>query len=523
VSERFRLTAPLLLLLILTFGFRFLQLGADPPANFSWSGGYFADEGFWSHNARNSVLFGNPVQDEWDARIVSPIFARFQQLIFHIFGPGFIQVRIIGILSSLLLACASYFIFRRNYDPQKSFLISVLILFNYPMMVLGRQGILDPFAAMLAWLAFLFALRESSLGPFLSGVFFVAACVTKYLMIYAAVPLLLLFWPQKRMLPFLFGVIAAIVPWLLLNYIPNRTLLGAYSSYYASQQSWNPAAVVKNILLQPFYLYFVKSPAILTLGNLGLWYFLLRFRKLNVLQRVCFLWLLSGILFFAIWRYRPERYYTSLIPVLAAMSAFVLLEWEEITAFLREGRVRWLVVAGLLLPVMQIAFVLLDRFAGWNYVPPQLGIHSFDAILFIGFSAVVLIAKPRKIGWIFLAVFLLSDLRNYSAWMLHPQYSALKISHDLQNRAPKGVIAGQWAPELCLGNDLRVVPVWRGFVNSGDPFQKYGITDVLQWKYPLGGEKFEEWFPQEFQKFQLVTKYRIKDSDLYLYERKENP
>jgi 4-amino-4-deoxy-L-arabinose transferase-like glycosyltransferase len=123
VSERIRLTAPLFLLLILTFGFRFLQLDADPPPDFSWSGGYFADEGFWSHNARNSVRFGNPVQDDWDARIVSPIFARLQQLIFHLFGSGFVQVRIIAVLSSLLLACASYFIFRRDYDPQKTFLI----------------------------------------------------------------------------------------------------------------------------------------------------------------------------------------------------------------------------------------------------------------------------------------------------------------------------------------------------------------------------------------------------------------
>ena len=124
------------------------------------------------------------------------------------------------------------------------------------------------------------------------------------------------------------------------------------------------------------------------------------------------------------------------------------------------------------------------------------------------------------IAWGFVIVFLFSDFRNYSAWMLKPQFAALEISKDLQARAPHGVITGQWAPELCLGNDLRAIPVWRGFVNSHDPFRKFGITHVLQWKYPLGGEKFEEWYPEDFRNFRVVTKYRIKGSDLILYERK---
>jgi len=524
MTERIRLTVPFFLLLLLTFGFRTLQLDADPPPDFSWSGGYFADEGFWSHNARNAVLFDDPVQDEWDARIVSPIFARVQQLIFHLFGAGFTQVRIVGVLSSLLLAGVSFLLFRRQFDTQKSFLISVLIAFNYPMMVLGRQGILDPFAAALAWLAFLLAMRESSLSCVLAGICLVGACVTKYLMIYTALPLLLLFWTPRKILPFVVGIAAAVIPWLLLNYFPHKELLSAYSAFYASQQSWEFAAVLKNMALQPFFLYFVKTPAILCMGNVALWFFLLRYRKSNPLERACFVWLVSGILFFAIWRYRPVRYYTSLIPVLAALAAFALFRIEEIAEAFREGKFRLLLVTGILLPVVQIAFVLIDRLAGWNFVPSQLGIHTADAILFIAFSGVVIIAlrssKRKWVGWGFVVVFLLSDFWNYSEWMLKPEYSALMISRDLQARAPHAVVTGQWAPELCLANDLRAIPVWRGFVNSKDPFRKYGITHVLQWEYALGGEKFEDWYPEDFQNFHLVTKYSIKGSDLNLYERK---
>jgi hypothetical protein len=63
--------------------------------------------------------------------------------------------------------------------------------------------------------------------------------------------------------------------------------------------------------------------------------------------------------------------------------------------------------------------------------------------------------------------------------------------------------------------------VWYGFVNSNHPFEKYGITHVLAWRYALGGEKFEQWYPEEFRHFHAVCTYRIKDSDLVLYERQK--
>ena len=503
-----------------------VQLEADPPSDFSWSGGYFADEGFWSHNARNAVLFGNPVQDEWDARIVSPVFARIQQILFGFFGAGFTQVRLIGVISSLLIAAASFLLFRSQFDPQSSFFFSILVSLNYPMMVLGRQGILDPFAAAICLLALVLALRGSILSSFVAGVLLVVCCVTKYLMIYAAVPFLFIVWNSQKHVPFLTGLGITVLFWFFLNYLPHKELLSAYSAYYASQQSWEIGAVLKNIVLQPFYLYFVKTPAILCLGNLALWFWLVRFKTSGKLEKICFLWLLSGILFFALWKYRPFRYYTSLIPPLAAMAGFMLIQFKDVTDTIRSTKFRVLIYAGILLPALQLGFVLLDRIAEWNVVPQQLGIHTMDTVLLIVLSGILVWTlgdsggRRKYLAWAFVAVFLLSDLRNYLSWMLKPEYTAVQISRDLENRAPHGVLTGQWAPELCLGNNLRAIPVWQGFVNSRNPFQRFGITHILQWKYPLGGEKFEKWYPEDFQNFRFVTKYRIKDSDLILYERK---
>jgi 4-amino-4-deoxy-L-arabinose transferase-like glycosyltransferase len=457
---------------------------------------------------------------------VSPVFARIQQLIFALFGAGFTQVRLIGVISSLLIAAASFLFFRSQFDVQSSFFFSILVSMNYPMMVLGRQGILDPFAAAICILALVLAIRGSVLSSLIAGALFVICCVTKYLMIYAAVPFLFVVWNSKKQFPFLIGLGITGLFWLFLNYLPHEELFIAYNAYYASQQSWEIGTVLKNILLQPFYLYFVKSPAILCLGNLALWFWLVRFKTSGKLEKICFLWLLSGILFFALWNYRPFRYYTSLIPPLAAMAGFILLQFTDVSDTIRSTRFRSLIYLGIILPPLQLGIVLLDRIAKWNIVPEQLGIHSIDAVLLILLSGVLIWTlkgggvRRKYLAWAFVAVFLLSDLRNYLSWMVKPEYAAVQISRDLENRAPHGVLTGQWAPELSLGNKLRAIPVWQGFVNSRKPFQRFGITHILQWQYPLGGEKFGQWYPDDFQHFHFVTKYRIKDSDLLLYERK---
>jgi 4-amino-4-deoxy-L-arabinose transferase-like glycosyltransferase len=518
--------ATVFLLLFVVTGFRILQLGADPPADFSWSGGYFADEGFWSHNARNAVLFGGPVQDDWDARTVSPVFARLQEASFRLFGPGFLQVRLIALFSSLLIALAAFALFKTQLNAQVAFLYAVLVSLNYPMMVLGRQGILDPFAAALCLVGLVLAMRASTLSLFVAGALFVAACVTKYLMVYAIVPFIYVLWSSKRYWPFVAGTLVTALIWFFIHYLPNRELLSAYSAYYASQQSWELTAVLKNILTQPFYLYFIKTPAILCLANLGIWLFMAGLmNRAPTSVKLCFLWLIAGIIFFALWRYRPFRYYTSLIPPMAAIATFVLFRLNHL-ATLTPLKPRLLIYAGALLPILQAGFLLLDRYANWHIVPAELGIHPLDAILLIVLSAIVLWSilsggnRVRYAAWAFVIVFFLSDMRNYLGWMLKPEYNAMAISRDLSQRAPNGIITGQWAPELCLNNQLRVIPVWRGFVNSDNPFQRFGITHVLQWQYTLGGEKFEEWYPNEFKNFQFVTKYRIKNSDLILYERR---
>jgi len=524
----------LLILLLLTIGLRIIHLTADPPADFDWSGGYFADEGYWSHNARNQVLFGSAVQDDWDARVVTPIFARLQALIFILTGVGFLPVRIIGLISAAIIAAATFYLLRKYWDGGTAFYFAVVVSLNFPLLVLARQGIPDSFAAALAWCALCLLFIDFAPAAFCAGILLASAFITKYFMIYVLIPTaVILLWKPisyKKLGAFAAGAAVTIAVWLFLNYFPNQETISAYNRFYSSQQSqqiWGFEPIIKNVLTQPFFLYAVKTPAILFFGNLMIWYVAIRFREMGKMERGVWLWMVIGILFFAVWRYRPLRYYTSLIPPLAVLACYSILYREAVSQSFRYGRFRFLLWLGMAIPVGQIAFVLVDRLQGWHIVPDQLGIHTADAVIFILISITGTIFLLRnKTIWLpalLIAGMLLSDGRNYLQWMITPDNSASEISQDLQNRIPNGVLAGQWAPELVLENRLRAVPVWKDFVNSDHPFQRFGITHLLLWRYPLGDEfvKFSQWYPDDMKKFSPVKQYRIKNSELILYQRSD--
>ena len=74
---------------------RLLWLEADAATTLTWSGAPFTDEGLYSHAARNRVLFGVWRTNEWDNRLVSPLFDAAAYAMYTLFGVGFVQVRLI--------------------------------------------------------------------------------------------------------------------------------------------------------------------------------------------------------------------------------------------------------------------------------------------------------------------------------------------------------------------------------------------------------------------------------------------
>jgi len=97
----------------------------------------------------------------------------------------------------------------------------------------------------------------------------------------------------------------------------------------------------------------------------------------------------------------------------------------------------------------------------------------------------------------------------------------LNTSRELEKILPPGsIVAGQWAPELCLETSHRAIPLWKGFVNSDNPFEKYKITHVLSWNYSLGDELQlqRQWFPDTMKSARHIKTFRIKRSPVILWE-----
>ena len=67
---------------------RLVHLQADPPTYLDLSGGSFADEGPWLHNARNQLKYGTLRTDGWNPMLLSPLTHLFGLASMSIFGVG---------------------------------------------------------------------------------------------------------------------------------------------------------------------------------------------------------------------------------------------------------------------------------------------------------------------------------------------------------------------------------------------------------------------------------------------------
>jgi hypothetical protein len=110
--------APISLLLLLLAGliFRWVDLRADPPFNFSNSGGDYLDGMANAHTARAYIQFGVWRGDDWDTYVYSPIHTLLQVLWFRLagvsissnngFGAGMATLYLLALVGSVRRAAA---------------------------------------------------------------------------------------------------------------------------------------------------------------------------------------------------------------------------------------------------------------------------------------------------------------------------------------------------------------------------------------------------------------------------------
>lgn len=500
------------------------DLTSDPPTDLEASGGYFADEGFWTHNARNKVLFGEFSLDEWNNMYASPLSHWPQYAVFRLLGVGLVQARLVPVLmsaASCALAAAM---------PGEAGVVAALLFAVDPLMVhFGRIALLE--TPVIALLLLAWALLAGSLGPWklaLAGCAAGMAVATKpsawFFLPAAAIAVVTAPPPGGRvraMRWFCLGGAAAAAFWLLMVG-RGMGLFLQYGRYYASQQAPWWGNLWENIKAPMLFSRFRYSlPAALWGALVAAGTAASAFRcRLPRPVTLAVLWAVFGALSLTTLTYDPLRYYMPLLPALLILAAWGITEaWHgrlrlggpvaavalslPFVGPLAADRLRELMPSACYWPLWRhaVVFTLVATgvAVGWRAMATVLTCPRWRRIV----ALAALLASITNAAW------------RHSRWLSTRGHAVHATSLMLGERIAPTVFTGQWAPELCLENRHRAVPVWPGFVNDrGDPFATFGITHGVIWARHW--ERFLGWFPERFARAAILDTLWIKDSPVIL-------
>ncbi len=544
---------------LLAIFFRSINPLSDPPPDLSWSGGYYADEGFWVHDARNWVIWGDYGTDDWHDRFVSPLIHPWTIFLFKAIKPGLLAVRISALSFSFATVIIFILLVRVYQWGWLAFLFSAVC----PVFVAYQRIALLETAAVVGSIVTAYCwCRAASARVYFwygaAGFFAALTYITKGTQIYLLFTLLAAsYWldgfnsfSHKKNITQVLGFLSVIIPWFVVIYLPEREILIRYQQFYLSQHEHSLISMIKNVILQPFFIYFNRMPLILCTGWLLLIEipfmrsFARRSKEIPGIVLFSYVWFVSGFLFLSPLTYRPVRYYIPLIIPLILIGSW---RWIGMTDLLRGSRSfdkkfpmkvgssgrNFISSSWMMIPVIANAIPLLDQlFTGGKWLGyaslPGFSTDGAIMVIVIGIFLAAVSILPGRISyriWIIITIICVGmDVGRLLNWQFHRTYHIVQASRELNTLLPSGsVIAGQWAPELCLETTHRAIPLWKGFVNDENPFEKHNITHILSWEYPLGNELVlqKQWFPEVMENATYITTFQIKNSPVILWQVKE--
>jgi 4-amino-4-deoxy-L-arabinose transferase-like glycosyltransferase len=418
-----------------------IQLPADPAAGLTRSESPFTDEGWSVLGARNAVLLGEWITDEWQLVIAQLPFNAAAWLVFEAFGVGIVQARIVSVLATCVAVVVLALLVGRRFGALAG-LLSGLALATAPLtLYYGRLALLEPavmaglvlgFVALVGWQG-----RGPLPGGILAGIGFAIAVGSKPSAIAPVAGLLvgalLVRGARTTIAPRVAIALATLsavaIAWLLAMSIAGISVADAL-------RPWPDAglAVAPNEILERVGRYFVDQDdgAIyanwtLITGTVAGLVAIRHWRaRLTTEQRVVIAasvgWLLVGILVLLVVAYRPSRYVVPLLPPMALLT----------------GVGAALLVNGLSL--------------------------RRPAILAVGLAAAVCAA----------------GVINLVTWTRDATYRLPAIQQEVVDLLPAGaVVQGGFAPTLAMRAPVATV-IPQGEVNRGDLYDRLGVRWVLE-------------------------------------------
>ena len=502
---------------------RVIDLGADAWPDLCWGGGIWTDEGFYAHNAVNAVRFGNPVQDDFNNRILSPWIDALQRGIFGVWGISLETVRWPSVVAGLVSLPVFWAAMRLRFGPEAARTGLLLFGLEVSWLFTNRLGLLESIGVLVHCLAFLGWAKGGMAGWLLAGALAVAAGTVKTtFLIFLPLPLLVWGWSAwadgtpwvRPVLAYIAGAGVALLAYLVWWGIPNAAEILRMNNFYRERQSQPRSVdelvtvVRRGLIGREFGLFqrlCTRTPVLTALALAGLFAggrfqfsarwnrrrggtMVRRTRPRREAERLLWLWFVAGILFLLASRYAPTRYYLVMHPAMAGLAAVFLHRlpsWGRLCR--RSLRARFLLGAVAVATGFHLSMPLL-RVVGTRF-PVEWGAA-------VGFAAaigvVVATGAPQwpqswrsAPAW-GLGLFLIGSVGQMGWWWTHRTYQTRELGRQLASLLPPGAtLLGDFAPNLCLENRLRAIPVFRGLANDRNPVGRFRPDAVLVAQTPV--------------------------------------
>jgi hypothetical protein len=554
------------IILILSVILRVSALDADPPR--PMSGGPSPNEGLYVLNARNKVVDGQWKMDDWNISVLNPLGASASAAAFRASGIRLRSARLLSVVLSTL-ALILFFVLLKDASGAVTALLGALFLgTNAVFLIYSRQagpaplGILLMLTTILLW-------RGTARFPLLAPVagvslalsaivengshnmFFLATAVIATLLIRLQA------WKMPwaaatgaRIRRFWWAAILTVVTWALGFVLPNSGEFFRMSNTPLSSFAWGNMA--QNLFMAPFnFGRLVQwTPVTSVVALLYLLIFartlmapIARHRPLSETRVWFFAWLVTAPLFMALRSERPLNVLVLIVPpicVAAAEALTLLLSTREI----RKPRLDILVVLGLLTLTTWITVQTIVHgsiLLGYRWIPRAFFHHQFRyefalvvvlaapiafflAHLWLKWKKFTFEMSPRVVSVVF-TLFLCGILLTnaVAAVLILRTGSDVRDASQVLSELPRGsVVAGTWAPLLCLDTGNRSLVIWPTMNNEPDALERRGVTHLLLQR---GSREALETNPafagrgvDETRSVRRLRQIRLGQVDLDLYE-----
>lgn len=531
------------ILIIAGFGLRAADLRADPPPDLSWSFAPYTDESLNTYSARNFALYGRWKIDDFLPFVIYPLVNMLVALIYKIFGIGFVQVKLLSLISGTLSILILALLLRAEKNPTSALLGAFLLATCYPLVMYSRLGLVETVEILFLLLTGVFWILGLNRPGLMTGAGFCVAASVLLVKLSAVflVPVMLIlvvsdslkFPDRKRiktaLLYFSAGIIIATGCWLVLVYLPYRN---EYLEYVLRHSSESPAGHPRTVFGYLFntFTFGLRSRLILRM----IWPALIGYLTLpwlgwsqSRLLRYTLLWFIFGLLMLGYMNYRPPRYEIILLPCLLVAAAVALsriLESGTIVPQTRPTIPKTLLYGIWLSPGVLQLMLYISGFRNYPQPGGEAGIIILSLIIgmAIAFAGHILLQFQKKgwtikAGWLRAAlvglILILSlrlDLGQWSAWFSNRTYDLVTYSKAVDQLLPaNAVVAGPWAPPIMIESRKQVIAV-TDWANLDNLFSRFAVTHLILGEGETDRLLWERISPEVKEQTETILQFRIR-------------